>query len=90
MKQRFKQYLIDQGYKEYTQKGQPSTVDDYVRRVDRVRSREGLTWIELAENISEFVNSYDIGGQNEVLGKKSNRTVINSLKRYEAFLGVVN
>ncbi|HQT05094.1 MAG TPA: hypothetical protein PLU46_08925 [Thiotrichales bacterium] len=90
MKQRFKQYLIDQGYKEYTPKGQPSTVDDYVRRVDRVRSREGLTWIELAENISKIVNSYDIGGQNEVLGKKSNRTVINSLKRYEAFLGVVN
>lgn len=50
-KKRYKQYLIDQGYKEYTPKGHPSTVDDYVRRVDRVCKSEGLTWTQLTENI---------------------------------------
>ncbi|MCI4410421.1 MAG: hypothetical protein JHC38_01975 [Thiotrichales bacterium] len=89
MQQRFKQYLIDQGYKEYTPKGHSSTVYAYIRAVDRVCKREGLTWTQLAENISNIIKSYDVGGQNEVFGKKSNRTVISALKKYEAFLGVV-
>jgi hypothetical protein len=37
----------------------------------------------------KIVNSYDVGGQNEAFGQKSHRAVINALKRYEAFLGVV-
>lgn len=89
MQKRFRQYLIDQGYKEYTPKGHPSTVNAYIRAVDRVCKREGLTWTQLAENISNIIKSYDVGGQNEVFGKQSNRTVINALKSYEAFLGVV-
>lgn len=89
MQERFRQYLIDQRLKEYTQRGNPSTVYKYIRAVDRVCNREGLTWTQLAENISNIIKSYDVGGQNEVFGKKSNRTVISALKKYEAFLGVV-
>lgn len=87
MRTQFKQYLIKEGYKEYTPSGHPSTVYDYIKRIDFVCEEEGLlSWMQLASNINYYVNNYDIGGRKESLGELSHRSVINALKRFRDFL----
>jgi len=86
MKELFKNYLIKEGYAEYTPKGLPSTVYDYIKRIDFVCENEKMTWIQLSEHIHQIITDYDINGKKEHLGNKSHRAVINALKRYKEFL----
>lgn len=87
MRKQFKEYLIKEGYKEYTPSGHPSTVYDYIKRIDFICEEEGLlSWTQLAANVNHYVNNYDIGGKKERLGELSHRAVINALKRFRDFL----
>ena len=86
MKKKFEDYLIEKGYKQYTKDGKPSTVYDYVKRVESVCNNEGCDWDALANNISIIVQKYDKGGQNEDFGSKSHDAVINALKRFRDFI----
>ncbi len=52
MLENFKIYLIKQGYSEITPSGNPSTVYDYTKRVDKICKRERITIKQLAENIN--------------------------------------
>lgn len=88
MKQQFKDYLIKQGYSVTTPTGNPSTVYDYAKRIDKVCEWENLTWSGLAQNINAIVAQYDMGGTKEDLGLKSKSAVINALKRFSEFLKV--
>lgn len=81
MKEKFMDYLTKQGYSLTTPAGNPSTVYDYAKRVDKVCEWENTTWTGLADNINNIVSLYDIGGAKEEYGLKSNRAVINALKR---------
>lgn len=81
----FELYLIRQGFSVRTPSGNPSTVYDYCKRVNRVCADENLTWETLAVHIATFVREYDIGGSKETEGSKSHRAVINALKAYKAF-----
>ncbi len=86
MKEKFMDYLTKQGYSLTTPAGNPSTVYDYAKRVDKVCEWENTTWTGLADNINNIVSLYDIGGTKEEYGLKSNRAVINALKRLQEFL----
>ncbi|HJA77578.1 MAG TPA: hypothetical protein H9774_12115 [Candidatus Desulfovibrio gallistercoris] len=86
MKEAFKKYLIDRGYKYVTPSGNPSTVDDYCNRVDRITAEENLTWQELAERIDDILPYYDKGGRKQYIGEKSHRSFINALKRFSEFV----
>jgi hypothetical protein len=86
MKEQFQDYLIKCGYSVETPSGNPSTVYDYIKRIDKVCEWERTTWLELAKNISSIISKYDIGGIREDLGNKSHRAVINALKRFSEFL----
>lgn len=88
MKQRFQDYLIKQGYSITTSAGNPSTVYDYAKRIDKVCEWENVTWAGLAQNISAIVAKYDVGGSKEDLGRKSHSAVINALKRFSEFLAM--
>ncbi len=90
MKERFKEYLIAKGYREFTPKGNYSTVYDYIRRVDNIQRSENLSWEIFNSNMSSIVSKYDIGGEKEDIGKKSHSAVINALKRYEEFVKHIN
>ena len=79
-------YLIAAGYKTETDSGKPSTVYAYVKAVLAVLSEEDISWLTLKTNASDVVKKYDIGGEKEILGRKSNKTVINALKRFEEFV----
>lgn len=81
----FKNYLIEQGYKEITPSGHPSTVYDYGKRIERVCERERITIKELADNISRYVAKYDTFGSEAEYGQKSSSSVINALRRFEEF-----
>lgn len=82
----FEIYLILDGYKVKTDSGNPSTVYSYVNAVESVLEEEGLSWDALKANISATVSKYDVGGEKEVFGAKSNRTVISALKCFENYV----
>ena len=86
MKEAFKKYLIDRGYKYVTPSGNPSTVDDYCNRVDRITAEENLPGEEVAERIDDCLPYYDKGGRKQYIGEKSHRSFINALKRFSEFV----
>lgn len=87
LRKSFEEFLVKKGYTQYTQLGLPSTVYDYIKRIDFVCEEECLlSWSQLASNIGKFVCMYDIGGRKENAGNKSHRAVINALKRFRDFL----
>jgi len=86
MKNQFEEYLIKQGYSVTTPSGNPSTVYDYIKRIDRICLNENMTWNELANQVSMVITQYDIGGSKEELGRKSHNAVINALKRFGDFV----
>jgi hypothetical protein len=83
----YEEYLISAGYKEETDEGAPSTVYSYVNAVESVRAEEGISWDTLKMNIDRFVSKYDEVGSMSWFGAKSNKTVINALKRFAEFVG---
>lgn len=86
MKKQFEEYLINKGYKQTTPSGQPSTVYDYMKRIDRVCEWENMNWEQLADSIQKILSQYDIGGEKENLGKISHNAVINALRRFSDFV----
>lgn len=86
MKKQFEEYLISKGYKQTTPSGNPSTVYDYIKRVDKICQWEDVSWQQLANDIDEILPQYDIGGKKEDLGKKSHNAVINALRRFSEFI----
>ena len=83
----FEKYLMSEGYAVETDSGYPSTVYSYLNAVDAIRVDEGISWDTLKTNISAIVPRYDVGGDKELIGAKSNKTYINALKRFAEFLG---
>ena len=85
MLENFKKYLIEQGYSEFTPAGHPSTVYDYIKRVERICNRENITVQELSKNISFYVEKYGPLGRESEFGKRSHNAYINAIKRFEDF-----
>lgn len=86
MKKQFQKYLIEQGYSLTTPRGNPSTVYDYQKRIDKVCEWEQCSWEILADNITQIVVLYDVGGPKADLGNLSHRAVINALKQFKKFV----
>lgn len=86
MEREFEAFLIDKGYKQYTPSGKPSTVYDYVKRIDKVCEWENITWHNLAQIITIILPQYDSGGIKEELGHKSHNAVICALRCFAEFL----
>ncbi|MDE6868899.1 MAG: hypothetical protein K2J83_07165 [Clostridia bacterium] len=90
MEEKFKNWLIQESYREFSQKRNPSTVYDYCKRVSMVIENEKLgSWEKLADNIGYYVKIYGPDGAKEKEGEKSHRSVINALRAFERFLKTV-
>ena len=90
MEEKFKNWLIQKGYSEFSGAGNPGTVYDYCKRVSRVIENEKLgSWEKLADNIGYFVKIYGPDGAKKKEGEKSHRSVINALCAFERFLKTV-
>jgi hypothetical protein len=85
MLENFKRYLIEQGYSEYTPSGNPSTVYDYGKRIEKICERERISIKQLADNIGVYVIKYDTFGSEAEFGKRSHNAFISALKRFEEF-----
>lgn len=85
-KKMYADYLIDNGFSQYTASGNPSTVYDYIHRINGVLKREGLTWADLPTNIDTLVQEYDKGGGKEKFGATSHNAVISALKRAQEMM----
>ncbi len=86
MLEKFQNYLIKQGYSEFTPSGKPSTVYDYEKRIKRICEREGISINQLADKIDVYVKKYDTFGSEEEFGKGSHSSFINALKKFEEFM----
>lgn len=82
----FKDYLIGQAYSEFTPSGKPSTVYDYMKRVEEICEREGVTTKQLSKNISLYVKKYGPTGNEAEFGKRSHNAYISALKKFEDFV----
>ncbi len=83
---KYEAYLEAAGYPVVGVSGNDSTVPAYSRAVEKVIENEGITWADLENNISNIIAKYDVGGVCEDFGNKSNKTVINALKRFGEFV----
>lgn len=86
LKAKFKDYLIEQGFKETTSSGNPSTVYDYQKRIDFVCEIENITWNKLVDKIDSIIEQYSPKGIKSELGAKSHNAVISALKQFKNFL----
>ena len=86
MLQKFKQYLITRGFKEYSENARPSTVIDYVSRVNKICLREGMTEQQLADNINTILEQYGRLGEKWTIGKKSHESYFNALLQFKKFV----
>tara|TARA_R100000306_G_scaffold62450_1_gene70350 strand:- start:1021 stop:1290 length:270 start_codon:yes stop_codon:yes gene_type:complete len=84
----FKKYLISKGYSEFTPSEKPSTVYDYMKRVEKICERENITVKGLSENISFYIDKYGATGKEAEFGKRSHNAFISALKRFEEFVNI--
>lgn len=86
MLENFKNYLVGQGYSEFTPSGKPSTVYDYMKRIEKICNRESITTKRLADNICFYVYKYGPTGNEAEFGRKSHNAFISALRKFEDFL----
>lgn len=85
MQAEFKNWLISQGFKEYSASGNRSTVLDYLFRINKICQEEGLTWVMLSNNIDLILPLYETGGEKHQFGKRSHESVLNALRNFKKF-----
>jgi len=90
MLEKFKLYLVKQGYSEFTPSGNPSTAYDYKKRVNKICIREAVSIEHLAANIDLYIDKYGPTGNDSDFGKRSNNAFINALRRFGEFLASSN
>ena len=81
----YEAFLIKEGYSTETDSGMPSTVYSYIKAIEAVLDEEHMGWLTLKKEISRVIPVYDQGGTKESIGSKSNKTVINALKRFKEY-----
>ena len=86
MRKEFERFLINKGYKEYTPSGHPSTVYDYIKRIDSVCLWENTDWNGLANKIARILPKYEQGGAKAHLGAKSHNAVKSALRCFKQFV----
>lgn len=87
MKEQFRKFLINKGYKTVTPSGNPSTVYDYMKRIDKVCEWEFIdNWATLSKNIAQVRLQYEPSGEKSKLGAKSHNAVICALRQFEEFV----
>lgn len=90
MIEEFKNFLIKKGYSEFTPTGNPSTVYDYIKRVEKICNRENISIYSLSKDISFYVDKYGPAGSESEFGKRSHNAFISALKRFEEFKHVTH
>ena len=86
MREKFKNYLINDEINKSGKKLKDSTINDYLYRVERICREENITLEVLAKNIDSYVEIYGPVGNKSKFGKGSHNSYISSLKHFQIFL----
>ncbi len=86
MLENFMTFLIEEGYSEFTPSGKPSTVYDYVKRVEKICNRENINIKDLYKNIGFYVDRYGPLGNEAEFGMKSHNAFICALRKFEEYV----
>ena len=86
MLNKFREYLISKGFKEYSANNNPSTCIDYCWRISKIIEKEGITIEQLSTNINKYLELYGKSGEKQNIGKLSHESYINSLKHFRKFI----
>ena len=86
-KERFKNWLKKEGFKDWGISGNPSTISHYIYWVDRIKNQEGIEdWSDMPNHIIRLLREYGEYGNKKCIGAEGHSTVINALRRYSEFL----
>ena len=86
-KERFEKWLKKEGYKDWSDAGNPSTIAHYIYWVNRIKNEEGIKdWSDLPDHMMYLLNLYGENGAKKEYGENGNCAVINALRRYSEFL----
>lgn len=86
-KENFKKYLKENGFKEFSEAGNETTIHSYIYWIERVMQIENIeTWSELTEHIQLLLRKYGEYGEMKQFGKEAHSTVINALNRFMEYL----
>ena len=83
MQKQFEQYLLEKNYK-------PTTSIDYPARLERLCSKEKISFEHLAQHLAEILPQYETNGKKHSYGKRSHSSVLNALRRFAEFLNEGN
>lgn len=86
MLKNYKNWLIQNGFSEFTANHKPSSVYDYLRGLKFVCSWENKTIEQLADSISEIAPMYCSTGIHSIRGRMISRSVRCSLKQFNKFI----
>lgn len=82
----FCEYLVNRGYREVNDQGRKSTVYSYRNAIEKIcNNYERININTLFNNIDDYVKLYGPRGIKESIGKASNNTNINALRRFHEF-----
>lgn len=86
MLNKFREYLISKGFKEYSANNSPSTCIDYCWRISKIIEKEGITIEQLSADINKYLEQYDRLGDKWTIGRRSHESYINALRQFRKFL----
>ncbi|MBE6455301.1 MAG: hypothetical protein E7014_02490 [Alphaproteobacteria bacterium] len=86
MLNKFREYLISKGFKEFSASNRSSTVIDYAWRISKIIEQEGITVEQLSTNINKYIELYGKLGEKWSTGQRSHQSYINALKNFRKFI----
>ena len=86
MLNKFKDYLIARGYKEFSANGSRSTSWDYPVRIQHIIENEKITLEELSNNIQRYMDLYKRNGERWSFSKRSHESYLNALRQFQKFV----
>lgn len=86
MLNKFREYLISKGFKEYSANLSPSTCQDYPYRLRKLIEKENITIEQLSTNINKYIELYGKSGEKWSVGRRSHESYINALKHFRKFI----
>lgn len=86
MLEKFKAYLIQKGFREFSTNNNPSTAIDYCWRLEKICLHENITVEKLATDISKYLQEYSISGNKSDIGRRSHFSYYYALRQFRKFV----
>lgn len=86
MLNKFREYLIGKGFKEYSANSNPSTIEDYCWRISKIIEKEGISLEKLSADIAKYLELYGPKGEKWTTGRRSHHSYFQALRHFRKFI----